>query len=121
MDEMMAEKIKKRKDWTKIEVETIKRNMPRIISGFIIIISLILSLTYMLYLGWINLTNINQDANSGITIEHKNYEKNITNITEEKNIGIETQIDDYPYISNILFSLLPFIIISYMILKIFVR
>jgi len=105
----------KRKDWTKIEVETIKRYMPKIILGFIIIIPLI----YIVCWGWINLANINQDANSGITIEHRSYEKNITNITEEKNIGIETQEEINANTSKLLINSLPFLLFVFISFKIF--
>jgi hypothetical protein len=66
----------KRKDWTKVEVETIKENLPKIL----LVILLVLPLILIGYLGWIGLSNA-ENANSGITVENKNYETT-PNITE---------------------------------------
>jgi hypothetical protein len=56
-----------RKDWTKIEIETIKRYLPKILLFFVIILPLI----YIGYVAWINMNIPN--ANSGVTVDATTY------------------------------------------------
>jgi hypothetical protein len=92
----------KRKDWTKIEVKTIKENLGFISICFIVILAMII-------ISWVVIANLlnTQNDNSGITVEPAIQEKNITNITEIKQSNESLLIDSY---GKLVFNLLPIIL-----------
>ena len=72
----------KRKDWTKVDVKTIKENWSKILLFSLIILPLI----FIGYIAWSNMQNIHApDANSGITTDTKTYGVHTENKTLEAN------------------------------------
>lgn len=86
----MAEEKEKRKDWTKVDVKTIRKYLPKILLLFVIILLPI----YIGYLLWANSPTTNQNVNSGVTTETKTYGVHIENKTSEANkTGTVSYID----------------------------
>jgi hypothetical protein len=126
MGEMMAEK-KVGKDWTKIEIETVKQYLPKILLFFVIILPLI----YIGYVAWINM-NI-PDVNSGVTVDTKTYVSPIENKTNNQPSTVSDapstvsdafeSYDSLLYqVISLLISLLPFmfiVVIAWKILGVF--
>lgn len=77
----MAEEKEKRKDWTKVDVKTIRKYLPKILLLFVIILLPI----YIGYLLWANSPTTNQNVNSGVTTETKTYGVHNENKTLEVN------------------------------------
>ena len=109
---MMAEE-KKRKDWTKVDVKTIKKHLPKILLFFV----LFLPLLYIMGLFLANMQNNAPNANSGITVENKTYYTNIPNITEAKDASEKVTIPTD--LVKSMFICFPIFIGIFFILKLF--
>jgi hypothetical protein len=74
----------KRKDWTKVDVKTIKENWSKILPFSLIILFIILPLIFIGYITWSNMQNTHApDANSGITTDTRTYGVHTENKTSE--------------------------------------